>query len=112
MLSALMGAIITFLNAVIVSVAVMAFIAIVVVLSIIIAGKVSRSEKMKSDKAPCVKCPHRSIACHGSCADYLAWKVFMEEQKEKCKSVGDTPWKRESAVEHAHRAGRIGRRLQ
>lgn len=44
MLSALMGAIITFVNAVIVSVAVMAFITLVVIIAIAFAEKVSRRE--------------------------------------------------------------------
>jgi len=65
------------------------------------------------EKAPCLKCPHRSVSCHGSCVDYLAWKVFVEKQKEKYasyKEFGDTAWKRESAVEHASRTGRTGRK--
>ena len=56
---------------------------------------------MQDHKAPCVKCSHRSVSCHGSCADYRAWKVFMESNKEKrfpYKSVGDTAWRRESVV--------------
>ncbi len=44
MLSALMGAIITFMNAVIVSIAVMAFITLVVIIAIAFAEKVSRRE--------------------------------------------------------------------
>ncbi|MEY8256402.1 hypothetical protein AAK706_01565 [Erysipelotrichaceae bacterium 66-17] len=44
MLGALMGAIITFVNAVIVSVAVMAFITLVVIIAIAFAEKVSRRE--------------------------------------------------------------------
>lgn len=44
MLSALMGAIITFVNAVIVSIAVMAFITLVVIIAIAFAEKVSRME--------------------------------------------------------------------
>ncbi|WP_305153370.1 hypothetical protein [uncultured Dubosiella sp.] len=44
MLSALMGAIITFMDAVIVSVAVMAFITLVVIIAIAFAEKVSRRE--------------------------------------------------------------------
>ncbi len=44
MLSALMGAIITFVNAVIVSIAVMAFITLVVIIAIAFAEKVSRRE--------------------------------------------------------------------
>lgn len=68
---------------------------------------------MQSHKAPCVKCSHRSVSCHGSCADYRAWKVHLETNKEKrspYKSVGDTAWRRESVVEHAHRTGRTGRK--
>lgn len=44
MLSALMGAIITFVNAVIVSIAVMALITLVVIIAIAFAEKVSRRE--------------------------------------------------------------------
>lgn len=47
MLSILMGAIVTFLNAVVVSVAVMAFITVAVVLSIAAAEKVSKKGKMR-----------------------------------------------------------------
>lgn len=66
------------------------------------------------EKAPCLKCPHRSVSCHGSCADYLAWKVYQAKQKAIApppfESAGDSAWKRESVIEKAHRTGRTGRK--
>lgn len=37
---------------------------------------------MQDHKAPCVKCSHRSVSCHGSCADYRAWKVHLKPTRK------------------------------